>query len=114
MELLVRPDHLPLALQDPKHVPQAAKKKKFRQVKAAGEGLEGFVDWTNPVVSESTEEREAEMSGLVAGFAMRMRKCAANAQEETTPDLEVLGGKRFRLFGFNKEVQADPDVITVD
>ena len=31
-------------------------------------GLEGFVDWTNLGVSESAEEEEAEMSGLVFRF----------------------------------------------
>ena len=45
-ELLVQPDHLPLVVQDPKLAHQAAKKKekKFGQAKAAGKGLEGFVD----------------------------------------------------------------------
>ena len=37
------------------------------------------MDWTNPAVSESVEERETEMSSLVAGFAMRMHKRADNA-----------------------------------
>ena len=50
-ETLVRLDHLPLPMQDPKPVPQEAKKnkkkKKIGQAKAAGTGLEGFVDWTN-------------------------------------------------------------------
>ena len=50
------------------------KKKKTRQAKAAGARLEGFVDWTNSGVSESSEEEEAEMFGLIFGFAMRMRK----------------------------------------
>ena len=26
------------------------------------------MDWTDPIVSESTEEREAEMSSLTIGF----------------------------------------------
>ena len=30
--------------------------------------------WTDPTVSESAEEREVEMFGLVVGFATRMRK----------------------------------------
>ena len=30
------------------------------------------MDWTNPVVRESAKEEEAEMSGLVSGFAARM------------------------------------------
>ena len=64
-------------MQDTRLTPEVAKKKKNKksgQVKAAGEGLEGFVDWTNPVVSESIEEREVEMSSLVVGFAMWMHK----------------------------------------
>ena len=45
-EPLVRPDHLFLVVQDPKHVPQVAKKKKKKvgQEKAVDVGLEGFVD----------------------------------------------------------------------
>ena len=72
-------------MQDPKLTPQAAKKKKkkFGQTKVADEGLEGFVDWTNPAVSESAEERKVEMSGLIVGFVRRMHKRAANGQEET-------------------------------
>ena len=30
------------------------------------------MDWTDPTVSEWTEEREAEMSSLVTGFTARM------------------------------------------
>ena len=54
------------------------KKKKARRVKAVGKGLEGFVDWTDPIDSESDEEREDEMSSLAAGFVVRKRKRAAN------------------------------------
>ena len=54
------------------------------------------------------------MFGLVAGFAKWMHKPATNAQENTTPGLEVLGGKCFRLSGLDEEVQADPTVISVD
>ena len=49
-EHLVKPDYLPLTVQDPKATPQAAKKKKKKkkkkseQKKASGEGLEGFMD----------------------------------------------------------------------
>ena len=53
-EPLVQPNHLPLVVQDPKPVPQAAKKKKKKktgQAKAISVGLEEFVDWTNPGVS---------------------------------------------------------------
>ena len=85
------------------------KKNKSEQTKAAGEGLKGFVDWTNPAVSQSTEEREAEMSGLVVGFAIRMRKRVVKAQKGTTPDLKVPGNKRPRLSRSKEEVQANVD-----
>ena len=113
---LVLPNYLPLVVQDPKPSPQVMmkKKKKSGQAKAASEGLEGFMEWTNPAVSQSAEEKEVEMSGLVAGFTMRMCKRAANAQEGTTLGLEVLGGKRSRPSRFDEEVQADPAVIIVD
>ena len=81
------------------------KNKKSGQAKVASEGLEGFMDWTNSAVSQSTEEREAEMSGLVVGFAIRMRKRAANAQEGTTPDLKVSSNKRYRPSRSDDEVQ---------
>ena len=55
------------------------KNKKSRQVKAASEGFEGFVDWTNLAVIQSAEKREAKMFGLIARFAIWMRKRAANA-----------------------------------
>ena len=88
---LIRPDYPPLVVQDSKPTPQEVnkKKRKSEQVKTTSKGLEGFVDWTNPTVGELSEEKEAEMSGLVAGFAMRMSKRAANAQEEAIPSLEV-------------------------
>ena len=50
------------------------KKKKTKQSKVVGAGLEGFVDWINQRVSESAEEEKEEMSCLVSGFAARMRK----------------------------------------
>ena len=31
-------------------------------------GLEGFVNWTDPMVSESATEREAKMSNLTVGL----------------------------------------------
>ena len=63
-------------MQDPKPAPQAVtkKKKKSKQAKAADEGLKGFVDWMNSEVNQLVEEREAEMFGLIIGFAIRMRK----------------------------------------
>ena len=54
------------------------------------------------------------MSGLVVGFAIQIRKRAANAQEGTTPSLKVRGKKCSRLSKSNEEVQADPAVIDVD
>ena len=80
------------------------KKKKFGQAKVTDVGLEGFVDLTNSTVSESTEERESEMSGLIAGFSMQRCKRATNAQEETTLSLEVLGDKRSKPSRFDEEV----------
>ena len=93
LEPLIQPDCLPLSAQDPKPAqlplvgrdsqptPQAAKKKKkkIEQDMDVGVGLEGFVDWTNSIVNESAEEREAEMSSLAIGFSARMHKRAANA-----------------------------------
>ena len=115
-EPLVRLYCLPLALVDPKLAPQAVtkKKKKFGQAKAADKGLEGYIDCTNPTVSQSIEKREIEMFGLVAGFSIWMPKQAVIAQEGTTPGLEVLGDKRPKPSKFEEEVQADPTVITMD
>ena len=73
-------DQFPLAEQDPQPAPQAANKKKKKkakrggQTKAAGAGLEGFVDWMDLTSSELTEERKDDMSSLTAGFAARMHK----------------------------------------
>ena len=73
LEPLVRPDCPPLVVQNPKPAPYVVtkKKNKFEQAQAASEGLEEFVDWTNSTVSQSAEEREAEMSSLVARFSIR-------------------------------------------
>ena len=72
------------------------------------------MDWKNPKVNESTEERETEMSGLVVGFSMRMRKQVANAQGETFSSLKVLDDKCSKRSRLDEEVQADHAVITVD
>ena len=58
-------------------VPRPVKKKKenrtrARQTKAAGAGLEYFVDWKGIIASEPAEGKE--MSNLDVGFATRMRK----------------------------------------
>ena len=59
-------------------------------------GLEGFVDWMDPTVSQSAEEREVEMSSLVVGFVARMHKCVTSAQGETTLSFEGSDDKRFK------------------
>ena len=51
------------------------------------------MDWTDPTVSESTEEKEAEMSSLAAGFTTRMCKQGANAQVEATLGSKGPNGK---------------------
>ena len=90
------------------------KKKKVIRVKASGKGLEGFVDWTDPTVSESAKEREVEMSSLAAGFAAWLCKRAANAQGEVTPGSKGPNGKSSRLSDPEKETQKSPAVIAVD
>ena len=55
------------------------KKRKIGHEKVIGAGLEGFVDLMDPTVSESTEDKEVEMSSLAAGIAMWMRKSDASA-----------------------------------
>ena len=79
------------------------KKKKTRRAKVTDSGLEGFVDWTNPRVSELAEEEEAKMSSLVYDFSMTMHKRAANAQGETAPISEVLGRNHPKLSGPSEE-----------
>ena len=55
------------------------KTKKVGHIKAIDTGLEGFVDWVDPISSEPAEEREGDMSSLATGFVMRIRKRAASA-----------------------------------
>ena len=54
------------------------------------------------------------MSGLVPEFSTWMPKRATDAQEGTTPVLEVSGDKHPRLSRSEEEVQANSVVITVD
>ena len=42
-------------------------------------GEEEMRDWANLGVSQSAEEKEAEMFSLISGFAVRMHKQAASA-----------------------------------
>ena len=79
------------------------KKKKTGQAKAANAGLEGFVDWTNPRVSESTEEEKAEMSVLVFNFSSRICKRVSSAQGLIAPGTEVPSGKRPKLTSPDEE-----------
>ena len=85
---------------------------KTGQDKVFGARLEGFVECTYPIVSESTEEREAEMPSLTAGFAKRMHKRATNTQGKATPDFEGPYRKCFKQFGPVEEVQISPTVIS--
>ena len=41
------------------------------------------MDWTNPIVSKSAEESEAEMSSLAVGFVAHIFKRAARTHGET-------------------------------
>ena len=104
-------------MQDPKLVPQETKRKKKKktgQVKASGAGLEGFVDWMNPRVSELDEEEEAEMTSLVSSFPGRIRKRAASAQGVTAFDAELHGVKLLKLTCPDEEAQKSPTIINMD
>ena len=46
------------------------RKNKVGRVKVVGEGLEGFVDWGEPITSEPTKEKEDDMS--ILGCASRL------------------------------------------
>ena len=67
------------------------------------------MDWVNPIppigetqgvrpvphiANEPVEESKDNMSSIAVGFAALMRKRAASAQGETTPDSEVPTCKR--------------------
>ena len=92
------------------------KKRKIitRWVKTVGAGLEGFVDWLDPPVSDPTEERKEYMSSLTAGFATCMCKRAVSAQGETTLGFEVFGRKRPKRSGLDEEAQKGSVVIIMD
>ena len=88
--------------------------KKVGQIKATGTGLEGFVDWVDPISSEPAEERDDDMSSLANGFSTTMCKRVASTQGETTPGFEVSGGKCLKRPGLDEEDQKSLIVITVD
>ena len=67
------------------------KAKKVGQIKATRAGLEGFMDWVDPISSEPTKDGEDDMSSLTVGFVAWIRKQAASAHGETTP---VIARKR--------------------
>ena len=48
-------------------------------------GLQGFMDWVDPISSKSAKETKGDMSSLATRFSMQMRKWATSAQGETTP-----------------------------
>ena len=62
----------------------------------------------------AAEEKEAEMFGLIAGFAVRMRKRATSAQGKATPSSEGPDGKRYKQSGPAEEVQVNLVVISMD
>ena len=109
----VQSEQSPLVVQDSKPTPQAAKKKKTK-IKAAVLGLEGFVDWVDPIASDSVEERGDDMSSLDAGFVAQICKQFASAQGETSPCSKVSGEKHSRRSGLDEEAQRSPAVITTD
>ena len=72
------------------------------------------MDWLDPPAGNPYEERDEDMSSLIARFVARMRKRAASAQGETVPCFEVYGGKRPKWFGLDEEAQKSLTVITMD
>ena len=115
-----------MAVQDLKHALQAAKKKKGKkgkkvgQVKADSVGLEGFVDWVNPIpptgetqgvrpiphiARDTTKKRNDNMYNLAVRFASRMCKRATSTQEETTPGSKVPGDKSLKRLGLDEDIQ---------
>ena len=72
------------------------------------------MDWVDPNASDTTKEREDDMSSLVSRFATRMSKRAASAQGETTPSSKVSSGKRPKLSGPDEEARMRPAIIAVD
>ena len=100
--------------QSPWPTPQLAKKKKenrtrTQKTKEVGAGLEDIVDRTGIISSEPTKEEE--MSSLVTGFAVQMRKRATGSKGETTPRS---GGIRSRRSSSNEEVKKDWAIISMD
>ena len=84
-------------------------RKRAHQTKATDAGLEGFVDWSGVLSSESAEEDE--MSMLATGFAARMQKRIADLEDESAPTFE---GKRPRHSSLNEEALKDWVIIPVD
>ena len=57
---------------------------------------------------------KGDMSNLVVGFVVRMRKRVVSAQGEANPRSEVLGGKRWKKSGSGGEVQKSQAIVTLD
>ena len=98
----------------PRAVKKKKKKKKTKQDKVVCVGFEGFVDWMDPTISKSAEEREVEISSLAVGFVARMCKLAAKDQEKTTPSFVGPDRKHFKQSCPVEEVQISPTSISVD
>ena len=115
---VARPGQSPLDEQDsrptPPPPPMAKKKKKKGKIIAAGAGLEGFVDWRDPNVSQPAEKREDDMSSLATGFSGQIHKRVASAQRETTLGSKLSYGKRPKRSSPDEEAQKSLAVITVD
>ena len=60
--------------------PDEKEKEEEGQYIVTSVGLEGFVDGVDPNASDLAEEREDNMSSLIAGFSLQMCKWAATAQ----------------------------------
>ena len=79
----VLPNQSPLRKQDSQPAPEAVKRKKAKkvgQIKVVGVGLEGFVDWVDPISSEPAEGRENYMSNFATGFVAWMRPQAKGSR----------------------------------
>ena len=72
------------------------------------------MDWMDSIVSDLAEEREAEMSNLAVGFAVRLLKRAISIQGKAIPGFEVPNDKHFKQSSPVEEVQISPVVISMD
>ena len=89
---LVKPNYLPLAIQDPKPTPkrQRKKKKKSEQTKAAGKGLEGFVDRTDPKISNWPKRERLKGLSFSLGLLCRCTSEVPALRRRTPPASKFL------------------------